>query len=143
MLLDEGSITMEDVEKAKERLENSSLRNDIRFGYFMIIYGEQKLLNGIDAELDIDEYNRLLMTYSDYTVQTYEALFAEELQQMEIEDLPENFQAAMWLNLYFDEVNTNFQDALKCLQKVAVAYPMFLKIMRYYISLLEAKLMEK
>lgn len=136
-------MQMESVEKVKERLEKSSLRTDVRFGYFMIIYGEQKLLNGIDAELDINEYNELLYTYSQYTIETYEAMFAEQLQQMEIEDLPENYQAAMWLKLYFEEVNNNLQDALVCLGKAASAYPMFLKIIRYYISLLEKEFTKK
>lgn len=136
LLLDNlEKMQWEKVEELKIRLEQSSISNDVRFGYFMIIYAEQKLLNGIDQEMNVKDYMELLYLYSSYTEGTYEALFAEQLERMEIEDLPDNYQAAMWLKLYFEEIDTNLKDALLCLGKVAECYPMFVKVIKYYLSL--------
>ena len=127
-------MSMKDVEDAKHDLENSILVNDVRFGYFMIVYAEQKLLKGIEEELSVDEYSDLLFLFSQYTIETYDALFGEELQQMELEDMPTNYQAALWLKVYFEEVNIDLKSALVCLGKVAGVYPMMNRVMRYYLG---------
>lgn len=136
-------LQMKQVEELKVQLENSALKDDIRFGYFMIIYLEQKLQRGIGEQADIEQYNDWLYAYSQYTTQTYNILFGNELQQMEIEDMPQNYQAAMWLQLYFEDVNEHLQDALIYLGKVVSAYPTFDKEIRYYLSLLRKELIQQ
>lgn len=131
-------MSMKDVEDAKTRLENSILQNDVRFGYFMIVYAEQKLLKGIQDEMNMDEYSDLLFAFSQYTRETYDALFGEELQQMELEQMPTNYQAALWLKVYFEEVGTNLKSALACLGKVAEVYPMMSRPMRYYLNCIKS-----
>lgn len=135
-------MSMEDVENTKSNLENSVLQNDVRFGYFMIVYAEQKLKKGIQEELSLDAYSDLLYTFSQYTRVTYEALFGAQLQKMELEDMPENYQAALWLKLYFEEIDTDLKSALACLGKVAEAYPMFSGVMRYYLGRIKQEMFE-
>lgn len=134
-------MSMNDVEKTKERLENSVLQNDIRFGYFMIVYAEQKLKKGIQEDLGIDAYSELLFTFSQYTTETYDALFGESLQQMELEEMPENYQAALWLKLYFEDLDDDLKAALACLGKVAEAYPMFAGVIRYYLAKIQEEIL--
>lgn len=133
-------MSMEQVDGLKEELENSSLKEDIRFGYFMIVYTEQKLIKGVEEKIGIDEYNTLLFTFSQYTTKTYEAMFAEQLQEMEIEQLPTSYQAAMWLQIYFEEVDTDIKSALACLGKVATVYKTLANPMKYYLSILKERL---
>lgn len=133
-------MSMKDVEDAKARLENSCLQNDVRFGYFMIVYAEQKLLKGIQDEMNMDEYSDLIFAFSQYTRVTYDALFGEQLQQMELEQMPTNYQAALWLKVYFEEVGTDLKSALACLGKVAEVYPMMSRPMRYYLNCIKNSL---
>lgn len=133
-------MSMNDVEDAKNRMENSCLQNDVRFGYFMIVYAEQKLKKGIEEGLSIDEYSDLLFTFSQYTRLTYESLFGEQLQQMELEEMPDSYQAALWLKLYFEELDNDIKSALACLGKVAETYPMLSSAMRYYLGCIKQEM---
>lgn len=134
-------INMQQLDELKLRLDNSSLNEDVRFAYFMMLYAEQKLLHTIEQERDFEFYNEWLYAFSNYTCKTYETLYAEEIPNMELEQLPHNYQAALWLKVYFEEVEKDIKTALPCLSKVIEVYPMFSDVVRSYLKCIQSEML--
>ena len=135
-------INMDQLDVLKDTLEKSSLNGDVRFSYFMMLYAEQKLMHIKEREESFEYYNELLYTFSEYTCATYETLYAEEIPNMELDQLPNNYQAALWLKEYFEEVGTNIKIALPCLSKVIEVYPLFQDVIKSYLECLKQEMFE-
>ena len=132
-------MNMAQLEELKERLSNSSLNQDVRYTYFMMLYAEQKVREAIEqinsgkGSVNVD-YNELLGMFSYYTCVTYETLYGAELQSLEPEELPGNYQAALWLQIFFEEAEKDLDAALPCLEKVAEVYPFMKAFVEGYKS---------
>jgi len=130
-------MNMAQLEELKERLSNSSLNQDVRYTYFMMLYAEQKVREAIEqinsgkGSVNVD-YNELLGMFSYYTCVTYETLYGAELQSLEPEELPGNYQAALWLQIFFEEAEKDLDAALPCLEKVAEVYPFMKEFVEAY-----------
>jgi len=130
-------MNMTQLEELKERLSASSLNLDVRYTYFMMLYAEQKIRKVIEQldngilKPDID-YNELLGMFSYYTCITYEALYGAQIQNMEPEQLPGNYQAALWLQIFFEEAEKDLKKALPCLDKVVEVYPFIKEFVKTY-----------
>ena len=134
-------MNMEQLEVLKENLEKSSLKGDVRFAYFMMLYAEQKLLHIDEADMDFETYNELLYAFSSYTCAVFETLYADEISNMELEQLPHNYQAALWLKVYFEEVEKDIKTALPCLSKVIETYPMFSDVVSGYLKCIKSEML--
>lgn len=133
-------INMKQLDELKTRLESSSLNGDIRFAYFMMLYAEQKLLHTEDCDKKFEFYNEMLYLFSQYTCATYETLYAEEIQNMELGQLPHNYQAALWLKIYFEEVEKDIKAALLCLSKVIEIYPLLRDVTKGYLECIKQEM---
>ena len=134
-------INMQQLDELKVRLENSSLNGDVRFAYFMMLYTEQKLLHTDKNDRSFEFYNEMLYLFSQYTCATYETLYADEIPNMELEQLPNNYQAALWLKVYFEEVEKDIKTALPCLSRVMETYPSFQEVIKGYLERLKQEMM--
>lgn len=130
-------MKMSEFDELKEGLENSSLKDDVRFGYFMMLYSEQKLTQSMDAGLHMDEYSNLLASFSTYTCITYEALYGANIRELPAEELPDNYHAALWLQKFFEKAANDLRGALPCLGKVAEVYPFLQECVKYYLHLIK------
>lgn len=121
-------------ENLKSRLENSAINRDVKFGYFMMIYLEQRLQKNVDVQVNLENHEKDLQLFSLYTTQTYQVLFGNELENMEIEDLPDNYLAAKWIELFFESAAKNLKEALPCLGKAVEVYPILSSAISYYLG---------
>lgn len=135
-----SEVSMDVVDTLKKHLEESELSQDVRFGYFMIIYAEQKLCRGVEDEFTKADYEEWFSTFSIYTQKTYEAMYGDVLNQVEVEALPKNYQAAMWLQLYSEEIGTDLSSAFACIRKLVEVYPMFAEPVKCYLSMMKNSL---
>lgn len=135
------SATWEEFTLLKENLEKSTITTDIRFVYFMMIYTEQNILRNVNQDIHVDGFSQLLSSYVEYTCRYHEVVLRDELNTMEIEELPENYQAAMWLKVFFEEVDRDLKAALACLGKVAEAHPNFADAMKFYLALIKTEVL--
>jgi len=135
-------INIHQLDELKISLENSSLNRDVRFAYFMMLYAEQKLLHTGDCDKDFEFYNEMLYLFSQYTCATYETLYADVIPNMELEQLPHNYQAALWLKIYFEEVEKDIKVALPCLSKVMEAYLQFQEIIKGYLECIKQEMIK-
>lgn len=133
---------MSQLDKLKERLENSCLKDDVRFGYFMMLYSEQKLVQSIDAGLHMDEYSNLLASFATYTCITYEALYGAGIRELPVEELPDNYHAALWIQKFFEEAGKDLRGALPCLGRVAEVYPFLQESVKYYLYLIKTEVFQ-
>ena len=125
---------MEQVAELQKILEDSLLLNDIRYYYFMMIFAEQKALLARKEQFTFDELTDWLVKFSEYTCLCYEDLYEEELQAADVEEWPPKYQAARWLQIFFEAVGNDMKSALGCLAKVIGIYPRLADVMQYYLE---------
>lgn len=133
--------TMEQVGKLQQQLAESSLVDDVRYHYLMMIYMEQKALLGRGEKLSFDQLTELLASFSDYTCLCYEQMGGDQLQTMPVESWPKKYQAAKWLQVFYSEIENDLKSALGCLAKVIVVYPRMADIMQYYLERIQEEIL--
>ena len=131
----------EEVERLKVRLEKVNLTNEIHYVYFMVEYAQKGALLNVNTDTHVDGYSQILSIFAQYACAYYEAILGEQAQSMEVEELPEKYQAALWLQIFFEDVNTDLKSALACLGKVANAYPLMADPMRFYLQLIKTEIL--
>ena len=134
-------IQMEQVEELKVLLENSMLANDIRYYYFMMVFVEQKLLIAEKENLSFDEMTDLFASFSDFTCISYEELYGEQLQMIDVENWPEKYRAAKWLKIFFERVGEDMTSAIGCLAKIVAVYPVLSNAIQYYLKRIQLEIL--
>lgn len=135
------SATWGEFTELKSRLEKSVLMTDIRFAYFMKLYAQQDVLRNIGQDVHVDGYSQVLSEFVEHTRKYYEEMLKEQLGNMELDDMPPDYQAALWLNIFFEEVDSDLKSALACLGKTTAAYPVFADAMKFYLALIKAEIL--
>ncbi len=137
-----GSASWEEFTELKQVLEVSTLSTDIRFLNFMKVYTQQDVLRNIGKDIHLDAYSQILAAFVEYISKYYERTLEGKLNDMEIDDLPSDYQAALWLGIFFEEIDNDLKAALACLGKATEVYPVFADAIKFYLTLIKTEIMD-
>lgn len=110
------------MENLRAHLENIQTVDDIRYRYFRKVYVGQIML----LESDSETKEQLLARFQNFmegTLEYYLSIFKEEAFQGEMEMLPPEARAAVWLNSMFSRTEDDIEEKQADLKACEKCYP--------------------
>ena len=114
------------MENLRTHLENIQTVDDIRYRYFQKVYVGQIMLLESDSE-STEQLLKRFQRFMEGTLEYYLSIYKEEAFQGEMEMLPPEARAAVWLNSMFFREEGDVEGRRTDLEECAKCYPVLRK----------------